>query len=121
MRVRVYRNLHTGTLSMQGYIPEKKGWRVIGHPEVVTLENVKFVVREAGRLRVLKEKRKNVHAWVEGDLVGHSLINFREAAKYNPYKYEFWVDSVGRDITGRTWPQATVSSDGKVTFEPVGW
>lgn len=124
MRIRVYRNLHTGTLSMQAYNKEKKGWRVIGHPSHVTLENVEFVVRQAGRLRVLKEKRKNVHAWVEGDFVNCTAVSprpYREAARYNPYKYETWVDSVGRDICGRKWPEATVSSDGKVTFEPVGW
>lgn len=122
-RVRVYRNLHTGTLSMQAYIPEKKGWRVVGHPDHVQLSNVKFVVREAGRQRVLKEKRKNVHAWIEGDLVCKGLGTYQQIAKYNPYKYDSWVSGEGHDLTNVdfNWSFACVSGDGKVTFAPTRW
>lgn len=99
MRVRVYRNLHTKTLSMQTKTP--KGWRVTGHPESVKLTDVKLVVREAGRQRVLKEKRKNVHAWLEGDLVPDwtRAVMVFERLLYNPYKYDAWTTSSGDSVS----------------------
>jgi len=58
------------------------------------LKNCKFKVSQKGRERVLKEKRKNVHAGVEGVLCGfqnrHNLIDFTELT-YNPYKYDSFV------------------------------
>jgi hypothetical protein len=54
------------------------------------------VVSEAGRQRVLREKRKNVHAFVRGELM--SLVNDpKDSAEnlqtitYNPYKYKTFV------------------------------
>jgi len=99
MRVRVYRNLHTGTLSMQ--TKTAKGWRVTSHPNSVKLENVKLVVKEAGRQRVLKEKRKNVHAWLEGDLIPKwtRAVMVFERVLYNPYKYAVWTTSSGVGVS----------------------
>lgn len=101
--VRVYRNLRTGTLSMQ--CKSRSGWRVFLHPVEVDLQDCAFVVRKAGRLRVLKHKRKNVHAWVEGTLVGYRLFGWEPTipeflyyARYNPYKNTTWVDHSGRPI-----------------------
>jgi|OM-RGC.v1.023804770 hypothetical protein len=61
--VSVYYNLHRKCLSMR-----VKGV-VVDHPHAVVLKNVKFRVQPAGRAKVLKEKRKNVHAFVCGQLV----------------------------------------------------
>ena len=84
-KVRVYFNLHRKQLSVQEKTP--KGWRVWLHASKVTLENVTFKVSEAGRQRVLRERKKNVHAFVEGDLVllGGSKIQPRVLVSYNPY------------------------------------
>ena len=85
MRVQVYRNLHKDCWSVKC----KKTKKVIMHKETVLLENCKFVVQQGGRDRVLREKRKNVHAFVEGDLVNTvSMTTFLEGIfiKYNPYK-----------------------------------
>jgi len=109
---------------MQAYVPAKKGWRVVGHPDRVHLTNVKFVVREAGRQRVLKEKRKNVHAWIEGDLDEFTMeISYRSVAKYNPYKYSSWVSGEGHDLTNVdfNWSFASVNANGAVTFAPTKW
>lgn len=40
---------------------------VQGHAAQVVLRNATFVVREGGRQRVLREGRKNVHAFVKGE------------------------------------------------------
>ena len=66
--VRVYRNLHTGTMSVQKYY-KGTGWRLLGHADNLTLINVQFCVNQNGRTRVLKERSKNVHAYIIGTLV----------------------------------------------------
>lgn len=64
----VYRNLQNNMWSVRA----SAGWnrrRVIFHATYIQLAYADFRVSEAGRQRVLKEKRKNVHAGVEGRLV----------------------------------------------------
>ena len=39
------------------------------------LSNCQFKVSEAGRQRVLKEKRKNVHAGIVGNILDESILN----------------------------------------------
>jgi hypothetical protein len=63
MRVEVYYNLHKKCFSIR-----HKGI-VISHANTVKLADVTFVVRKAGRERVLREKKKNVHAFVRGNLL----------------------------------------------------
>lgn len=67
MRIRVYRNLRNGLLSIQS--KTSAGWRVTEHAESVHLEDAVFKVSEAGRQRVLRERRKNIHAYVEGERI----------------------------------------------------
>lgn len=87
MQVFVYWNLHKNCWSIK-----HKG-KVIHHADQVVMANVQFKVSEAGRQRVIKEKRKNVHAGVNGHLLvfsplgegrPYSLTN-PEAVSYNPY------------------------------------
>jgi hypothetical protein len=62
----------------------------------VHIRNPEFVVRKAGRERVLREGKKNVHAFVRGeityfddfdpDYLDYSLVS------YNPYKFDTFVD-----------------------------
>ena len=71
---------------------ERKG-RVIAHMEVINLKDVSFKVSQAGRQRVLREKRKNVHAFVIGDIAGCASISgepyqLAKPVKYNPYAGE---------------------------------
>ena len=92
MRVWVYRNLKHGKQSTPLYSVMHKG-KVIARKHRVLLSGVKFIVRESGRQRVLKEKRKNVHAFVVGDLVGkEGAFGIDEngpdlpcQVRYNPY------------------------------------
>jgi len=95
MRVEVYRNLHTGKMSVR-----EAGGRVLTHEDQVFLANPRFVVQPAGRERVRREGRKNVHAFVRGELRGFSIgqnlgfdnwTQWKEAT-YNPYRYDSFVD-----------------------------
>lgn len=67
--VDAYLNLHKpGFLSIRAVEGADKG-RVIGYATALELSACTFRVSEAGRQRVLREKRKNVHATVRGRLV----------------------------------------------------
>ena len=93
MKVFVYYNLHKKTWSIRSV----KTRRIIGHADRVLLRGVTFKVSAKGRLRVLREGRKNVHAGVEGwlDSIGTDTIlrsaNCTVAVTYNPYLYETFV------------------------------
>lgn len=121
MRVEVYWNLHRKCYSVRALKGEHKG-RVILHATKLLLRDVKLVVREAGRQRVLKERRKNVHAFVRGTLTAStgsctdhpqysdrfrlecgwnseaatSLARFWHGPRitYNPYKFSTFVVDV---------------------------
>jgi hypothetical protein len=65
---------------------------VVAHRNSVTLTDAKFKVSQAGRERVLREKRKNVHAgvvgvWVEGSVDTAEMTS----VTYNPYLYTSFV------------------------------
>lgn len=95
MRVRVYFNLHKKCFSVQ----DASTRRVIAHKNEVFLENVTFKVYEKGRQRVLREGKKNVHAFVIGNLVDGlpDLCYSRIRVIYNPYFCEkFTIDYCGR-------------------------
>ncbi len=96
MKVYVYYNLHKKVWSIKALEGPEKG-RVIGHSSMVVLENCTFKVSEAGRQRVLREQRKNVHAGVVGTLVAVAgerawfPYPVSKQVTYNPYKYETFV------------------------------
>ena len=101
MRVFVYFNLHKKCLSVKALEGESKG-RVIAHADSVELVNATFKVSQAGRQRVLRERRKNVHAGVVGTMANlparHATIHIAEAmytaVKYNPYRFDSFVTAV---------------------------
>lgn len=71
MRVRLYRNLKIrdqrawSLMAMEG---PRKGL-VIDVVDGAVLERATFVVKESGRQRVIRDKQKNVHAFVDGEIV----------------------------------------------------
>jgi len=100
MRVFVYFNLHKKCFSIKALEGDRKG-RVIAHSNTVLLEGCKLMVSEAGRQRVLREKRKNVHAGVSGTWINYCtnrvenhfefLSMVGRQVTYNPYKYDSFV------------------------------
>jgi hypothetical protein len=114
-KVKVYKNLHASRkASMAIYsVQDSKTRLVTDRVSAAFLTDVTFKVSQKGRQRVIREGRKNVHAFVVGELFGvssaaerlHNLLksgswgstqghNGRQwfSATYNPYKYETFVD-----------------------------
>lgn len=75
----------------------KRG-RVIDHTDAVTLRDCRAIVRESTRQRVIRDKCREVHAWIEGTLtyteappVGAPCLT------YNPYRAGHF--HVGGDVS----------------------
>lgn len=101
MRVAVYRNLKKKGVVYS--LLDTRSGLVVGYSEDVLLEDVKFSVSQKGRARVLREGRKNVHAYVRGTIViadsgvdevakaiGEQAGPWQKA-RYNPYVYTSFV------------------------------
>lgn len=93
--VEVYFNLHKNCFSIKA----RKTGRVIGHADWIALEDVTFHVSEAGRLRVLRERKKNVHATVRGTVTTVAALDAARhndpslaSVSYNPYQGPYFVD-----------------------------
>lgn len=85
-RVEVYYNLHKQCLSYR-----RLGGRV-HHTDTLSLADVTFTVQPAGRNRVLREGRKNVHAYIRGIVVDSDPPNGEPVVvTYNPYIYHDFV------------------------------
>ena len=92
-KVMVYYNLHKHTFSVT-----YKG-RLISHSDYVKLTDVEFRVRQGGREKVVKEKRKNVHSFVIGTLMDYCKYPCESLPSepnshivtYDPYKYNSYV------------------------------
>lgn len=97
MKVFSYRNLNRKGVVWS--VKDCKSNRVVDRAHEVYFEDVELKVSEAGRQRVIKQQRKNVHAGVKGtrifaikpDLVWHK-------ASYNPYKHESFILENGLSI-----------------------
>ena len=99
-KVFVYRNIRQKCWSVR----DCKTRRVVAHLDQLSLNGATFKVSEAGRQRVLQEKKKNVHAGVEGIFCSQgqvSLLMFHETyseIKYDPYKRGDFYYRNGRAI-----------------------
>ena len=114
MKVFVYFNLHRKCWSIKALDGERKG-RVIGHAAYIDLADVQWKVSEAGRQRVIRERKKNVHAGAVGTLEAWTSIDGKRhgvavglstfdrisseagdtapvTVTYNPYKGPTFVD-----------------------------
>ncbi|APC43234.1 hypothetical protein SEA_JAAN_87 [Mycobacterium phage Jaan] len=97
IRVFVYLNLHQTRKNGKPWYSCKalegdfKG-RVIHRSGDVLLANAVGRVSEVGRQRVLREKVKNVHAGMVGELISLLPQDFvGQKITYNPYKYDRFV------------------------------
>lgn len=63
----VYYNFNRKVFSIRAGEGPHRG-RVVAHEDKVTVWGARFHVSAAGRERVLRQKRKNVHAWVRGEV-----------------------------------------------------
>lgn len=113
IRVEVYWNLHKKCWSVR-----RAGGRVLYHASAVTLDDVTWVVQPAGRARVLREGKKNVHAFARGTLTRVTPIGdapslsplegridrprdrsrLWKAVNYNPFRLGMFIAT---DLDGR--------------------
>jgi len=123
-KVRVYFNLHTKRWSIKAMEGEHKG-KVVAHADRVYLQGCKFIVSKAGRERVIKEQKKNVHAYVEGNIIlkmssedcaaWYSPYNGEwKQAYYNPYKTETFVD--GSKVLNSIYRQVEMTAEREVYY-----
>jgi len=93
MIVEVYKNLHKKLYSIRS----NKTGLVVGHSQAVAVRNATLVVQAGGRERVLREQRKNVHAFVKGERISFDFTQPElahlvfEEITYNPHKNSSFV------------------------------
>jgi hypothetical protein len=96
--VSVYRNLNRKCFS----IKDKKTGLVCAYADKFRIENVKCKVSEAGRQRVLREKRKNVHAMLNGIYIGECEMDTykMDEVYYDPYTLDSFINKrTGEKLT----------------------
>lgn len=103
MKYFCYYNLHKHVFSLKnvktGLVDKSR------YTNTVKIENCTLKVSQSGRQKVLKEKRKNVHAGIVGNVLStdESLLNddlegYTELT-YNPYLYDsFVVKETGKPV-----------------------
>jgi hypothetical protein len=99
MKVFCYRNLHKKGNVWS--VRDEATKLVVDHVESILLKDVTLKVSEAGRQRVLKEKRKNVHAGVQGERIFHLQDKDDlpwQPVYYNPYKNDTFIDRFGNPM-----------------------
>lgn len=87
IKVAVYFNLHKDLFSVMSRQGSTYG-KVLFHTDNIILSDVTFVVRPKGREKVIKDKRKNVHAFCYGyiDIKDKKEQTKGRLISYNPYK-----------------------------------
>ncbi len=87
-RVDVYKNLQVGAFSIRC----SKTQKILAHAPSVRISNCEFKVSESGRQKVLKHRRKKVHAFIRGtfEAAGEDLPDMDHSVYYDPYKTEYF-------------------------------
>ena len=93
--VRVFKNPSKGCYNIM------QGGMIKASARQIRLKDAEFLVRESGRQRMLENNKRNIHAYVVGELVDFThpdesdraleLIAGRNAY-YNPHRYSSFVD-----------------------------
>ena len=120
--VQIYKNLHKTSKQHETVYSVRNAKNIVeDHATEVTLIDPKCRVGKKGRERVRKEKRKNVHAYVQGKRMkgvhGQRGSNWRKVT-YNPYKHENFVlaDDNSAIVTGAV--LAHLDGEGVWVLEP---
>ena len=114
-----YKNLHNGLISLRCAVTGL----VVGHVDQVRLTGVSFKVSQAGRERVLRDKKKNVHAVVRGTISPVQGEGFDRPLRvaYNPYKFSQFMLTAGSDVLPlAAAARAVVSASDGVTVDSEG-
>lgn len=76
----IYRNLHRG----HAFSIRDRG-RVVDRLVDFVAHDVRFKVNELGRLKVVRERQKNVHAFVVAQSISKDSYELGPLVTYNPY------------------------------------
>ena len=126
MRVQVYWNLHKMCWSVVALEGEDKG-RVIDYVNYFAITNATLVVQPAGQARVRLEGKKNVHAFVRGevDSLGWTREQHRgwRRIRYNPYRDACFMQDLMPDERVDGIPVLPVNWAARVDLEPgaIAW
>jgi len=118
-KIEAYKNLHKDCWSV------RQDGLVKFHCHTISMKNCLFVVRPAGRAKVLREKKKNVHAFVRGYLVTSNTVRPEDEAEtciwdnvsYNPYKSANFVDDEGKPV--EVAPFVDLMKAGVIALDPT--
>ena len=123
IKVDVYWNLHKKCWSIRSRERDDYG-KVVTHLDSCVVAAAKFVVNQKGRERVLRERKKNVHAFVRGNLLMTKMPGTIESyvgwdkVSYNPYKGpNFVAQSTGEELTQSS--LVLLSDEGKAYYFPL--
>ena len=121
MKVEVYFNLHKHTFSIRSC----KTGKVMCHADRVHIKDPEFVVRQSGRERVLREGKKNVHAFVRGEATYFTDFEYEkcptlDSIRYNPYKYTGFVRMPDEKLIHNADRAYMQVSDGKPSIHAEG-
>lgn len=100
--VKVYYNLNLKCLS----VIDMDTGRLYCHGNYIEITNASFKVQQSGRRRVLRENKKNVHAYIKGKFHDHSddsvdpgdfpprwsVSDRTGRATYDPYRHKHFMD-----------------------------
>ncbi|MDP7724768.1 hypothetical protein [Mycobacterium sp. TY814] len=118
-QVFAYRNLHRAGWSLRATDGEHAGL-VVAHAGEVIIGGARFVVRESGRQRVLREHRKNVHAGVIGGVLFEEDFHPDVRVTYDPYRWGTFVNAeTGEPITEAV--KVYLDPNGKAWAQGVGY
>ena len=93
MKVDIYRNLNIPKDDpCKWSVLDRSNRKVVDRVQTAHVKDVKFVVQPAGRKRVLEEKRKNVHAFIRGELTDDRFMAVGLIKViYNPYESDHFI------------------------------
>jgi len=126
MRVQVYWNLHKMCWSVVALEGEDKG-RVIDYVNYFAITNATLVVQPAGQARVRLEGKKNVHAFVRGEVesLGWTRKQHRgwRLIRYTPYRDFCFMQDLMPDERVDGIPVLPVNWAARVDLEPgaIAW
>ena len=92
MKVDIYRNLNIPKDDLSKWsVLNRDTRRVVDRVQTAHVTDVKFIVQPVGRKRVLEQQRKNVHAFVRGNLTDDRFMSIGLVkVVYNPYKHDYF-------------------------------
>lgn len=116
LRVAVYKNLHKSTPGHPIYsLKDISTGKVVAWSGYVYLEDVVFKVSEKGRQRVIKNRKKEVHAYVVGTWTGEEeevVPPLFTRVRYNPYETPTFVKACDNQTPVTQAPAALLCDSG---------